>query len=55
MLFPQILSQGIKAEKNRVLTEFWLQSLAGIESKCGVKSVSLHCFHLQRVIMDCSE
>lgn len=47
MLFPQILSQGMKTEKNRLLTEFWLWSLAGIESKCGVKSVGLHCFHLQ--------
>lgn len=54
MLFPQILSQGIKTEKNRVLTEFWLCFLAGIESKCGVKSVSLHSFHLQWVITDCS-
>lgn len=54
MLFPQILSQGIKTEKSRILTEFWLWSLAGIELKRGVKSVSLHGFHLQWVIMDCS-
>lgn len=52
MLFPQILSQGMQTEKNRVLTEFWLWSLAGIESKRGVKSVGLPCFHLQWVIMD---